>query len=227
MGELWPKATPCSCRRPVICLSQRFSGSPVGPFPAQTLDAPRGRGPPLMPMCPLQRPASSALCGPPGPSPPPGPLLSGEHQSLGTPPGSSSAALWLGFPELLRRDSLFQVLATPPRGFHTLLYMRSPLARSLMSLLSGHTSPDTFLPGTPPSRPAYPVPPRSYCACLCSLYWGAPDSRGGGCMGYGGSAEGGHLPRQHGHLGHSPALGYQVSRQPFPGHHRSGQGSSD
>ena len=99
-----------------------------------------------------------------------------------------------------------------------------------MSLLSGHTSPDTFPPGTPPPRPAYPVPPRSYRsyhACLCSLYWGAPDSRGGGCMGYRGSAEGGHLPRQHGHLGHSPALGYRVSRQPFPGHRRSGQGSSD
>ena len=105
--------------------------------------------------------------------------------------------------------------------------MRSPLARSLMSLLSGHTSPDIFLPGTPPSHPAYPVPPRSYCACLCSLYWGAPDSGGGGCMGYGGSTEGGHLPGQHGHLGHSPVLGYQVSRQPFPGHRRSGQGSSD
>lgn len=194
---------------PVICLSQRFSGSPGGPFPAQTLDALRGGGPPLMPMCPLQRRASSAPCGPPSPHLPQG-LCSLASQPLGTPPGSSSAALWPGFPASEKRFPVSGAGDTSERISH-LHFMRSPLARPLMSLLSGHTSPDTFLPGTLPPRPAYPVPPRSYRsyrACLCSLYLGAPDSGGGGCMGYGGSAEGGPLPGQHSHLGHSPALGY-------------------
>lgn len=192
---------------PVICLSQGFSGSPGGPFPAQTLDALRGGGPPLMPMCPLQRPASSAPCGPPVPSPPPGPLLSGEPVA-GNPTRQFICSTLAGLPRASEKRFPASGAGDTSERISHLHFMRSPLARPLMSLLSGHTSPDTFLPGTPPPRPAYPVPPRSYRACLCSLYWGAPDSGGGGCMGYGGSAEGGTLPGQHGHLGHSPELGY-------------------
>ena len=178
---------------------------PWRPLPSPDSGCSEGRRPTAHANVPT--PASSAPCGPPVPSPPPGPLLSGEPVA-GNPTRQFICSTLAGLPRASEKRFPASGAGDTSERISHLHFMRSPLARPLMSLLSGHTSPDTFLPGTPPPRPAYPVPPRSYRACLCSLYWGAPDSGGGGCMGYGGSAEGGTLPGQHGHLGHSPELGY-------------------